>query len=59
MSTMKQSLDEKTCVICGKKFRGFGNNAEPVKRGECCDDCNFNKVLPKRLGLVQNGYTED
>lgn len=42
------------CVICGKAFRKgeWGNNPEPVKpfsSGQCCDECNMNKVLPARL----------
>lgn len=31
---------QKTCCICKKKYLGFGNNALPLKRGRCCDDCN-------------------
>ena len=37
------------CVICGRKFEGFGNNAEPVRKGRCCDICNLMKVIPARL----------
>ena len=37
------------CVICGKEYDGFGNNAEPVKKGRCCDECNARKVLPARI----------
>lgn len=37
------------CVICGKKLNGYGNNAEPVKMGLCCDDCNIKVVVPQRL----------
>ena len=29
-----------TCPICGKTFRGFGNNPKPVAEGRCCNDCN-------------------
>ena len=39
----------KTCCICGKKFRGFGNNAQPVKDGRCCDECNSTVVINARL----------
>lgn len=38
------------CVLCKKKFFGFGNNAQPLKKGLCCDDCNLTKVIPARLG---------
>lgn len=38
------------CCICGKKFTGHGNNADPVEKyGECCDDCNINVVVPRRV----------
>lgn len=38
------------CCICGKSYRNFGNNPDPVKlEGRCCDECNRNKVLPKRM----------
>ncbi len=38
-----------TCSICGKKYKGYGNNARPVNDGRCCDDCNFKVVIPKRI----------
>ena len=39
------------CSICGKEFlNSYSNNASPFK-GECCDDCNNNIVLPLRLAL--------
>lgn len=40
----------KHCCICGQLFEGYGNNPAPVEtRGECCDDCNINIVVPRRL----------
>lgn len=42
------------CVICGKQFEGFGNNAEPIAHGFCCDECNEKVVL---LRLAQHQYT--
>jgi hypothetical protein len=41
------------CCICKAKIEGFGNNAEPIKTGICCDECNTIKVIPARLGLKQ------
>jgi len=43
----------KTCSICRKKYLGFGNNAEPLKAGRCCDKCNT-KVMIARLMRLQN-----
>ena len=37
------------CVICGYEILGFGNNALPVKVGQCCGMCNDTVVIPRRL----------
>lgn len=45
------------CSICGKPFKGFGNNPEPMRRwidGACCNECNETKVIPARM----NGWRE-
>ena len=31
---------EKKCVLCGQGYSGWGNNAQPLANGECCDTCN-------------------
>lgn len=41
------------CSICGMKFIGEGNNAEPVNHGRCCDDCNMMEVIPARLAQLK------
>lgn len=41
--------EAKKCVICGEPITGYGNNAEPVKHGRCCDKCNQEVVIPARL----------
>jgi hypothetical protein len=28
------------CCICRKTCRGYGNNAQPVREGQCCGRCN-------------------
>lgn len=38
-----------TCVLCDKKEEGYGNNAMPVKKGQCCNECNIDVVLPARI----------
>lgn len=40
---------EKRCSICGKDFIEFGNNAEPIRKGICCDSCNKKFVIPGRI----------
>tara|TARA_R100000152_G_C6661845_1_gene100537 strand:- start:384 stop:527 length:144 start_codon:yes stop_codon:yes gene_type:complete len=39
----------KICVICNKKYEGYGNNSSPFKEGRCCDRCNIVVVIPHRL----------
>lgn len=42
------------CCICGKEIESRygwdkGNNAEPVKKGRCCDVCDRTVVIPARI----------
>lgn len=39
----------KKCSICGKIYEGHGNNASPVNDGRCCDKCDKEVVIPRRL----------
>ncbi len=39
----------KNCSICGESYEGYGNNAEPVNSGRCCDECNATIVIPRRI----------
>ncbi len=39
----------KICSICGKTFEEYGNNAQPVNNGVCCDKCNLEIVVPRRI----------
>ena len=45
---------EKKCCICGREFNGFGNNANPIREGSCCDYCNTRFVIPARVFLSKN-----
>lgn len=40
------------CAICDGWFTGYGNNAQPVAEGRCCDDCNHSRVIPERLRMA-------
>ena len=40
--------DVHTCSITGKKYEGFGNNADPFK-GRCSDWANYHYVIPARV----------
>ena len=37
------------CSICNTLSEGYGNNAEPVNSGRCCDSCNLKVVIPVRI----------
>lgn len=41
------------CCICNKPIKGYGNNAEPIKKGTCCDKCNNNFVILARMLDIQ------
>lgn len=43
------------CSICGTVYVGYGNNAQPVNNGRCCDKCNQNKVIPTRMKRMREG----
>jgi len=36
------------CVLCKENFEGYGNNADPIAKGLCCNRCNI-KVITVRL----------
>lgn len=47
-------MEENICSICFIPYEGFGNNAEPVNNGRCCDACNDVIVIPARLQRLNN-----
>lgn len=42
----------KKCTICKEEIKGYGNNAEPIKEGICCSQCNDLFVIPARLNQL-------
>ena len=44
-----EAAESKICCICKKPFDGYGNNAEPVCSGRCCDECNMKEFIPARI----------
>lgn len=43
------------CCFCGKLIESIeANNAQPLKDGECCDECNMNLVIPARIAQALN-----
>ena len=42
------------CSICEKTINGkYGNNAQPINDGRCCDECN-NLVIIERIKEMSN-----
>jgi len=39
----------KLCCICYARYIGYGHNAQPVREGRCCDECNSKVVFPMRV----------
>lgn len=51
-------MNEYVCVTCGGRFRGWGNNPDPIvdtTTRRCCDACNSRYVIPARLGQPVSG----
>ena len=47
----------KKCVLCDKEFAGYGNNAQPLAEGLCCDACNvdvINERYHERIRNIEN-----
>ena len=45
------------CCICKAPIKDFGHNPQPVmKRGRCCDSCNFSIVIPVRIKRLRRIY---
>jgi hypothetical protein len=41
------------CSICQRISAGWGNNAQPVNDGRCCDQCDSLVVIPARIRQMQ------
>ena len=52
--SINESKEEKICCICKEPYEGYGNNAEPVCSGTCCDKCNIERVIPMRFKMMKN-----
>ena len=36
------------CSICGNTINDkYGNNAQPINDGRCCDDCNISVIIER------------
>jgi hypothetical protein len=54
---MPEEKEEHVCCICKKRFKGHGNNPEPVKsEGRCCDECNETVVITARIEKIMETW---
>ena len=53
------SDNTKICSICGTPFTEWGNNAQPVNTGRCCNLCNDTVVIPARIRAMRKRQQED
>lgn len=54
----KEDLPTYVCSICGKTFTGYGNNAEPINSGRCCNSCN-QLVILERIKQMQERRSKE
>ena len=52
MENQNEKNHIKFCSVCGNEITGYGNNAEPINSGICCDTCN-QRVILARLNLME------
>lgn len=50
----KEKDNMHTCSICGKYYEGYGNSAQPINNGRCCNNCDNTIVTPRRMKDVIN-----
>jgi hypothetical protein len=46
-------VHKKICSICFREYEELGNNASPINKGRCCDNCNV-IVLFARINQLKN-----
>lgn len=54
MEQKHELAKEGICCLCGGKYTMYGNNPSPLcdeddDTSQCCDKCNWEKVIPARL----------
>jgi hypothetical protein len=62
MQQMPQGISRRRvpmkCAVCEKEIIGHGHNAEPLKEGKCCDNCN-KLVILERIWRANENRTND
>ena len=54
---MTKEEEIKICSICQREYGGWGNNARPINKGRCCDECD-NLVIVARLNVIKGRHSK-
>ena len=41
------------CCLCNEDAGKYGNNADPITNGRCCDLCDLEFVIPERIHRIE------
>jgi hypothetical protein len=52
MISKRKKPIKKICSICRRPYEGYGNNAEPINEGRCCDLCD-KLVISARINQLK------
>lgn len=53
---------EYTCCLCGKTFKGYGNNPYPLVNdpdAKCCDECNVKVIIARMEKMTEDFIKEN
>ena len=54
LNSVESEEEVKICPLCGKPYKGWGNNPYPLNVGKVCDKCNLNVIIPMRIIMNRN-----
>ena len=54
LNSVESEEEVKICPLCGKPYKGCGNNPYPLNVGKVCDKCNLNVIIPMRIIMNRN-----
>ena len=56
--TFEEDVDD-GCCFCGVDYGRYGNNAQPLFDGRCCNTCNTELVIPARISMMFGSEEEE
>ena len=58
-SDKRAVMSEQACALCCCPFVEWGNTAEPVANGRCCNVCSDLYVIPARIRRMRHEKAKD